>query len=235
MTASIMTVNFSKVPDIRQHMSGRKRDALDPQIRPRTAEGKLLTPKQIRARARRKQNRKQLLTDQEMEYLYQKPVDEWDMEELARGRPRNSKGGFSGPRPKWINATIHERAMERYTAAVKTDMRATTVDALDTLKHLISNEETDDKGKPIVPAGTKLEAAKFLIEHVVGKPTQRIESDVSVKLQGILSQVMVNPADVMGGTPDKGFELAHLPGVTMPLATRDDEEIYEAELIDDES
>jgi hypothetical protein len=214
--ATILTVDFSKAQDIRQHPSGNPQDGLPKRKYPLSAEGKSLSPKQIRARARRKGKRANVMTDQEMDYLYNKPVEEWDLEELARGRPRDSRGGFRGPRPKWINAEVHERAMEKYTAAVKTDMRATTVDALGAIRELIQNDDIDDKGKPIVPASTKLDAAKFLIEHVVGKPTQRIESDVSVKLQAILGSVMVNPAELSGG--GQGYELGHFPGVTMELA-----------------
>jgi len=221
MTAQPMTIDFRTVPDFRQHKSGVSQDSLPARTRPRTAEGKLLTPKQIRARARRKSKRHEVMTDQEIDYLYEKPVEEWDMEELARGRPRNSRGGFSGPKPKWVTAAVHERSMERYTAAVKTDMQATTVDALDAIRWIIQNEDVDEKGKPIVPPSTKLEASKFLIEHVVGKPTQRIESDVSVKLQGLLGQVMVNPNDLVGGTPNQGYSLAHYPGLTMELAEKE--------------
>ena len=225
MPASLLTIDFRTTPDIRQHPSGKPRDQFPPEDRPRDGSGKLLTPKQIRARARRRMKRAEPMTEQEMEYLYQKPIDEWDLEELARGRPRNSKGGFSGRKPKWITAQVHEEAMQRYTAAVKTDMRSTTVDALGTIRWIIQNEDVDDKGKPVVPASTKLEASKFLLEHVVGKPTQRLEADVSVKLQSILGAVLINPADVTGGTSDQGFELGHLPGVTMPLAIAADDEI----------
>lgn len=224
MPVSPMTVDFRTTPDIRQHSTGNPQDSLPARKKPMTADGKVLSPKQIRARARRRAKRNEVMSDQELEYLYEKPVEEWDMQELAQGRPRNARGGFSGPKPKWITATVHERAMERYTAAVKTDMKSTTVDALDTIRWIIQNEDVDDKGKPIVPASTKLEASKFLIEHVVGKPTQRIESDVSVKLQGILGQVMVNPNDLIGGTPNQGYSVAHYPGITMPLAIDDRED-----------
>ncbi len=227
MSVSPVTVDFRTTPDIRQHNSGNPQDSLPARKMPVTAEGKMLSPKQIRARARRKAKRHEVMSQQELDYLYEKPVEEWDMEELARGRPGNSRGGFSGPKPKWITAAVHERSMERYTAAVKTDMQATTVDALDAIRWIIQNEDVDDKGKPIVPAGTKLEASKFLIEHVVGKPTQRIESDVSVKLQGILGQVMVNPNDLIGGTPDQGYSVAHYPGITMPLAEDNEREDHD--------
>jgi hypothetical protein len=228
--ANPLTINFSKVDDIRQHKSGKQRDRLPTGERPMTADGKVLTPKQIRARARRRANRAEIMTREEADYLYQKPIEEWDTEELARGRPRNSKGSFSGPKPKWISAAVHEQAMERFTAVVKEEMNATTVDALKLLTNLMNNDEVDDKGKPIVPAGTKLDAAKFLIEHVIGKPKQRIESDVSVKLQGILGTVMANPAEVLmsqdaGG---QGYTLGHLPGVTMPMGTHD-QDVIDAE------
>lgn len=225
--AQTMTVDFSKTADIRQHPSGNAQDYLPRKDRPRTAEGKLLTPKQIRARARRRANKTATLSDQEMEYLYKKPIDEWDLDELAQGRPRNAKGHFKGPKPGWITSAVHEESMAKYTAAVKGSMRATTVDALDILKQLINDDNVDDKGKPLVGASVKLDAAKFLIEHVVGKPTQRIESDVSVKLQSILGSVMVNPSELgpMGG---QTYNMGHMPGFTMELATREDSEDAES-------
>lgn len=184
--------------------------------RPQTEDGKLLTPKQIRARMRRRQERrdKSVITDVEMAHLYQKPIEEWDMEELARGRPRNSKGKFSGPKPAYVTMAMHEQAMTLYTAAVKGEMRGTTVDALKVISDLIMSDEVDANGKPLVAASTKLDASKFLIEHVVGKPTQRVENDVSVKLQGILGQVMVNPANLATGNYMPG----HYPGITMEMS-----------------
>ena len=233
---SVMTVDFSKTPDHRMHKSGKLRDKLPTNERPRTADGKLLTPRQIRARYRRKANRVNMMSTQELEALYYKPITDWDLEELARGRPRNGEGNFRGATPKWINREMHERAMDFYKAAVRSDMNATTVDALTVLKRIINNDEVDEKGKMVVPASTKVDAAKFLIEHVVGKPMQRIESDVSVKLQAILGTVMVNPTEALmdvasGG---QGYTLAHMPGITMPFGTAD-EEIIDAEFEDAES
>lgn len=211
MGASIQTVDFSLVEED---------DLPENDDRPYSSEGKLLTAKQIRARARRRRKRNEHLTEEERAVLYKKPIDEWDLEELAHGRPRNSRGHFSGPAPTWIDRSVYEDAMQRYTAAVRTKMKASTVDALTVISNLINNEEYDDKGKPLVPASTKADLAKFLIEHVVGKPTQRIENDVSVKLQAILGQVMVNPSELATGNYLPG----HMPGVTMALAIGDGEE-----------
>lgn len=220
MTAETRTVDFSKSGDFVYKPSGRLQDGFD---QPISADGKLLTPKQIRARARRRRKRGEHLSEQEMDHLYQKPVEEWDLEELARGRPRNINGKFSGPAPSWVDRTVFENSIARFTQEVKGGMRATTVDALRVIGEMINNDDVDDKGKPLVAASTKADLAKFLLEHVVGKPTQRFENDVSVKLQGILGQVLVNPSHMASGN----YMPAHYPGVTMELATGpdDDEEI----------
>jgi hypothetical protein len=237
MPAKITTIDFSKAESIRLHKSGKIRDrghASD--ARPRTPEGKLLTPKQIRARARRRaeRKRKELMTEQEFEALY-KPVDEWDLEELARGRPRNVDGDFRGRKPSWITREVHERAMEQFQMAIKTEMGAQSISALDTLRWVLNNEETDEKGKPLVPASAKNQAAMFLLEHVVGKPTQRVEQDISVKLQGILGSVMVNPNDALApedqGGQFGGYELAHFPGHTIPIGTA---ETVPGQVVDDD-
>lgn len=160
------------------------------------------------------------MTKEELRYLYpQKPIEDWDMDELAAGRPRNSKGSFTGPKPKWITREIHEQAMERFIQGVRQGMRGTTVKGLTKLEELLEDDSVDDKGKPLVSASTKVDIAKFLIEHVVGKPTQRVENDVSVKLQGLLAAVMVNPDDM-----SSNYTPAHYPGITMKLATSEDDD-----------
>lgn len=219
MAATKRELDFSNVENVRQTPSGvvgvKQKPARahegNPNA-PRTAEGKLLTAKQIRARMRRKAARGELITAEEQRMLY-KPIEEWDLDELAHGRPRGPGGTLRGPAPKWITREMHERAMQMFKAAVRSQMNGQTPGAIDTINKILTSDEVDDKGKPIVPASTKLDAAKFLLEHVVGKPTQRVESDISVKLQGILAQVMVNPEQANGA-----YNVGHLPGVTMPMA-----------------
>src|SRR6478752_5482531 len=193
--ASTKTIDFSNTPHHREHPKGYNRDADHRDKRPETADGKLLTAKQIRARARRRAKRtntRQSMSEEEFEALW-KPIEDWDLEELSRGRPRDVNGGFKGRPPKWITREIHERSMQMFAAAMKTELSSQTISAIDTLRWIMDNDREDARGKPLVPPSTKLEAAKFLIEHVVGKPTQRVEQDISVKLQGILAAVLVNP------------------------------------------
>lgn len=154
--------------------------------------------KQIRQRARRKLKK---VSEEELEILYGKGIDEWDLEELAKGRPRARDGSWKGSPPPYIDRRVHEQIVKRFEELVRGEMNAHTVGALGVLGKILENDEVDDKGKPVVPAGTKLEAAKFLIEHVVGKPKQRTETDISVKLQGILGAAIVNPSQLPGGQP----------------------------------
>lgn len=173
---------------------------VDPQGRPPEQQGgrpaKSTSAKQIRARARRKQ----AMVNEELELLYMKPVDQWDSEELARGRPRAKDGTFKGKAPPYIDRAVHEAIVKRFEQVVRTEMNQHTVEALAVVGMILEDDRTDERGKPVVAAGTKLDAAKFLIEHVIGKPKQRVESDISVRLQGLLASVMVNPGD-QGGPP----------------------------------
>lgn len=188
---------------------------LDAQGRPPEQQGgrpaKSMSPKQIRARARRRQK----IIDQELEQLY-KPVEEWDAEELARGRPRDVNGGWHGSPPAYITRAFHEQIIKRFQVVVREEMNKSTIEALVVMDKILTDDTVDLKGKPLVPASTKLEAAKYLLDHVVGKPTQRVQQDISVKLQGLLGTVMVNP----------GGELAQ---GSQPLA-----DIVDAEIVEDD-
>lgn len=171
---------------------------------------KSLNPRQIRARARRKMK----IGDEELSLLY-KPIEDWDNEELARGRPRDKNGNWSGLTPGYVNRAVHEQIVRRFEVVVRQEMSAQTVDALKVVAKILNDEEEDHKGKPRTSAATKLEAAKFLIEHVIGKPKQRIEGDISIKMQQMLGTVLVMPADanIQDFEPNPQLQLAasHLP------------------------
>jgi hypothetical protein len=151
-----------------------------------------MTPKQMRERVRRS---RQGMKSQEFGLLY-KPVSEWDPEELARGRPKDRDGEFKGVAPKWLTREVHEEAMTRFRQVIRDGMNSHTNIALKTIRGIMENEETDDKGRALVSANAKLDAAKFLIDHALGKPKQRIETDISVKLQGMLASAIITPGSL---------------------------------------
>ena len=165
-------------------------DFTDEKEAPKFANGKekSMSKKQIRARARRHAR----ISEAELEQLY-KPFDEWDEEELARGRPKAADGTFRGKSPNWITRKMHEEAMARFKGIVEGRMREETVTALSVVRDILVNDDVDEKGRPAIPPSVKLQAATFLIEHVVGKPTQRQEVDVSVRLQALLASATASP------------------------------------------
>jgi len=158
----------------------------------------LMTPRQIRSRARRKARAGERLTDEEFLALYDRPLEEWDLEELAKGRPRDIHGNFTGRAPgKYLQQEIRERSAELFKQKVRGSMNESTISALTLMNQILENDDVDFKGKPVVAAGTKLDAAKFLIEHLLGKPKATVETDISVKLSRILAGVMVSPEVAM--------------------------------------
>lgn len=182
--------------------------------RPRNSKGHLRTAKQVRARARRVIKKGKRLDEETFEDWSGKPIEEWDLEELSRGRPRDAKGGFRGKPPKYMPRAVHERIAERFKMLVRDQMNQNAVQALGVVSNLIASDDVDDKGKPIVPASVKLDASKWLVEHVIGKPVQQQTTDISVKLQGILGAVMVNPT-LDDSHPDmaalpRGYTPAHI-------------------------
>lgn len=212
--ATPQVVDFTDEVDYVQHTTGRWRD---PGVRPISPDGYVLNKQQIyrrMKRAREKYLEKMNIGQVEKQTYYKKPLADWDAEELARGRPRNAQGNFKGPKPAWVSAEMHEEAMDRFKSIVRTGVRVASIDAVEFMQRMINDESTDNRGRPLVPASTKLTAAQFLVEHLIGKPTQRIESDVSIKLQGILAGVMVNPGEQATGS----YMPAHFPGMTMELA-----------------
>lgn len=180
---------------------------------------RVMTPRQLRARARRN---KKGARSEEFRMLY-KPVEEWDAEELARGRPRARDGSFSGRAPQWITRELHEDAMTRFKQVIKDGMNSHTNTALDVIHWVMTCNDVDDKGKLLVPPSTKLVAATFLIEHAVGKPTQRQETDISVKLQGVLASSIITP-----GT------LPAFPNAKELTSPRGEDDVVDAEWAEEE-
>lgn len=166
--------------------------------------------KQARARARRAEEKADFLRAQAERLDALKPLEEWDSEELARGRPRSPTGRFDGPKPTWLTRAVQEESLRRFQEISREDMRVIVPKALKTVENILESTEVDRRGRPLVPMSVKLQAAQWVVEHLVGKPTQRVEADISVKLQGILANCLVVPGqgtvpaiDVQSWDPDE--------------------------------
>lgn len=219
--ATPITIDFRYVMDVLEEPMGHQPFRIEQKLDP---DFKLLTVAHIKKRVNRRRHTRGGMAEIKsyelaVAYANKKPLEEWDTEELARGRPRNKDGSFTGPKPQYVSMAMHEEAVDKFAQIIRTDMNVATIQAVKQLQTILDNDELDYRGKPIISPSVKLDAAKFLVEHIVGKPKQHIENDVSIKLQAILGQVIVNP-----GESDDGidiYEPAHLPGVTMELASRE--------------
>lgn len=176
-------------------------------------------PKAIRNRSRRRGK----MSLKEFNELY-KPIDQWDEEELARGRPRAKDGTFRGAAPAWLTREMHEKAMERFKELIGNRMRTEAVGAIGVVSNLLNSTDLDEKGRPIVPPSVQLSAAQWLVEHTIGKPKQRTETDISVKLQAVLATAMVG--GVGPGQPGAVTALApaSLPGPMDAESWEDDDD-----------
>lgn len=148
-------------------------------------------PKQIRNRIR--QARVPIDRDVQMyiDEVWKKPLEEWDLEELARGRPRNDRGKFGGPVPEWITPYVVKEAKRRLLDHTLGALAGHVELALQTLVKLLKDSSVDDFGRPMVDSKTKLEAIKFIIENVVGKPKAVLEVDATDTVRQFLAAALV--------------------------------------------
>lgn len=139
-------------------------------------------PAQMRIRIRRAGER-QLA---EVENYYRqlgKPIETWDWEELARGRPRDARGKFQGKAPQWVTPNVEAEAKRRLMAGIYGELGTQTKFALDVLRRLLTNGEVDDK--------VAFEAAKYVIDHIIGKPKALIEIDGSERVKQFLAKALI--------------------------------------------
>lgn len=148
-------------------------------------------PAQIRRRLRRSSQLQDGRRDRDIEMLYQKPISDWDIEELARGRPRNSVGDFRGATGSWITPAVQQEAKRRLIDETMGKLTGHLNSAIRAVGKLITSEEVDDKGKPIVDARTRLAAAQFVIEHVIGKPKALVEIEAADFTRKLIASAIV--------------------------------------------
>jgi len=183
----------------------------------------ILNAKQIRARRRRALKRVDDINVELQQELGLKPIEEWDFEELAKGRPRSPDGTFRGAKPKFIDRELHEQIMDRFKLMVKHKLVGNGLQAMNALDYLLTEEDLDRKGRPLVPPTVRLQATQYVLDHLIGRPTQPVTCDVSVKLQGILGLAMVNPTEEGGyELAQRGFIQGALPGEIIVDEEEDD-------------
>lgn len=148
-------------------------------------------PKQIRTRMRRRGVKMDEDIRLYMEHAYHKPIEEWDLEELARGRVRDKNGEFRGRAPSWVTPEIMKEAKRRLLLETYGKLAGHIDQAVLTMGNLLVSEDTDDNGKPLVDARTKFAAAAFIIEHTIGKPKAVIEHTADENVRGAIAAAII--------------------------------------------
>jgi hypothetical protein len=122
--------------------------------------------------------------ERDLAMLGYKPVAQWDLEELGRGRPKNSNGSFTGgPAPKWLTPAIEAERRKRLKQATHDALMAHTDAAMRVLGELVKNPET--------PASVRADIGKFIYEQLHGKAKSKIDLDAKVTPQTALAAAIV--------------------------------------------
>lgn len=151
-------------------------------------------PAATRRRLRQKADKLEREILRDIELVYQKPVSEWDWEELSKGRPREEDGSFArGKKPDWITPAITAEVQRRMREMTEQELMTHAFSAIRTLTELMANEEVDDFGKPIVSANVKLQAAQYVINQTIGTPRAKVEVTQGSPVENFLAGVLVNP------------------------------------------
>lgn len=129
----------------------------------------------------------------DIELVFEKPIDQWDWEELSHGRPRNKNGTFQGNKPKWITPAITAEAKRRMRTLTEDELMTHARDAITVLVGMMTNDEVDDFGKPHVPASVKAQCSQYIINQAIGTPTAKVEVTSASPLELLMADVLVNP------------------------------------------
>lgn len=141
-------------------------------------------PSAVRSRLRRA-DQKFEDAKADIELYYQKPVEEWDFEELQRGKPRGPDGTFGkGGRPKWLTPVIMAEAQARLRTMSAQQLGMYAGNAIDVMVELMNHSRV-----PVV----RFNAAKYILDQIIGLPTQRVETKAQIEFESLLADVMVNP------------------------------------------
>lgn len=170
-------------------------------------------PRAARRRLRSRAERLDEEVHKDIEIVYKKPIEDWDWEELSRGRPRGANGKFDGRKPSWITPAITAEARRRMRTFTEGELMVHASAAIDVLKEIMTDQTQDDFGKPVVPASVRVDAAKYVLNHVIGTPTARVEVSETNPIADLMADVLVNP----DGEP------SHMV-IDMPADWDDDEE-----------
>lgn len=124
-------------------------------------------------------------------------VEEWDDEELARGRRRDKNGRFTGRDPVVVPTHVYHEVVRRSIRRAQLTLHdggteAATVKAIQTLVAIMSSEAADEKAR--------VAAAKIIIDRGLGKESTNVE--VTVRPPAFLGVIQAGLVALPSGSDD---------------------------------
>jgi len=95
-------------------------------------------------------------------------VEDLDFEELQRGQLRDKNGNFTGRKPAILPRAWHERVAQELIRRGESEFRKNFNGALQAMVTLATNEKT--------PARERLAASQYVIERIMGKIPDKVET-----------------------------------------------------------
>jgi hypothetical protein len=120
----------------------------------------------------------------DIETFYGKPISEWDFEELQHGRPRNDQGKLvrSGKTASWMTPALMAEAQRRLKQMTRDQLGFYAGAAITVMAELMQKSRVDL---------VRFNAAKYILDQIIGMPTQRVEVKEDVSAAEFLAEFMV--------------------------------------------
>lgn len=120
-----------------------------------------------------------------------KRIEDWTLEELARGRPYVDGKPMKGTTPKWMTPQVQMEVKRRLLDEIYGMLGEHLHLSVKVMADLLNSNEVDDKGRPIVDPKTKFAAAAFIIEHFTGKPKALVDVKIETAPQSAIAAAIV--------------------------------------------
>ena len=113
-------------------------------------------------------------------------VDDLDDEELARGYPKAKDGTFRGVPPKVIPRAMHNAIRKKLFERAAEKLQMDLLDTVTYMGEVVRNTQIDPK--------TRLDAAKWIVERIMGKNPDRVEFSADKPFMELLEDIHRGPA-----------------------------------------
>jgi len=125
-----------------------------------------------------------------VEHVLGKPIEQWDLEELARGKVRNRNGRFTGgPRFQHISPLLDKEIANRLRHMALREIQGNVYTAIEVITDLMLHSERDE---------IKFKCAQLVLEYTLGTPQQNINlAGDAGAVAATLAKALVMP----GGAP----------------------------------